>query len=817
MKINIFLLVILTSIAYTNAQTININPDKTGEPWIVGGLRVPSQEEINKIPQLNIPSNYKTTKLSLPSYLDNSTNAYFRPIFNQTHGSCAQASGVAYTFTYEMNRIRQTSANTSTTQYPSHYTYNFLNGGSGSNGSWYTDGWLIIKANGCPNIATYGGIAANETFWMSGYSKYESSMNNRVKDFFSINVRTEHGLNNLKYWLLNHFEGNTTGGIVNFAAGVTGEFHMTYNDIIVEWGRDVNHAMTIVGWDDTIEYDYNTDGIITNHIDINSDGVVNMKDWEKGALIMVNSWGTSWGNQGKAYVMYKTLAEYVGDGGIYMNAVYGIHVKETQTPQLTLKVKMAHNSRKKIKLIPGVSTDLADIHPQNTVHLPIFTSQGGDNYMRGNTNSSPIEINIDISALLSYITPNEMAKFFLVIQEIDLYSGASGEVIDFSIIDSNGNEYFCNSHNVPINNSSFTFLSINASPEFEFPTIETESLPIANVEEPYSYQLTASGGTTPYNWRISQDYTEEIISESFPTITSNKLVPNNNDDGIATHSLDFEFPFYGELYQEIYLSTDGSVLFNPNFSIIRNEEAIINNKVISVFAYDLLIDNSSQGIFYEGDSNSATFRWKTCLYGNTSANIDVAVTLYPNGNIEYYYGNNITTDLNWSAGLSDGNKSYEILSISGESNPSNLELKMNMEPYPIGLSIDENGLLEGTLNEEGTWNLDFVVTDNNLVSDNKTLTLTTETASISEITEYPISIFPNPTSNHININYTLLRKSDVNISIYDLYGRLIDTIVNETKSIGEQKIIYTPKINKGLYILKIQTNDFIYSKKIIYQ
>jgi len=163
----LFFSLILLSTFFGNAQIQNVNPDKTGEPWIVGGLRIPSQKEINKIPVIKITE--KSRSKDLPSSLDNSTKTYFRPVFNQTGGCCAQASGIAYNFTYEINRERGTSANVSRNQFPTHYTYNFLNGGSGQNGSWYTDGWDIIKADGCPTVSAYGGLASGRaTRWYSG-------------------------------------------------------------------------------------------------------------------------------------------------------------------------------------------------------------------------------------------------------------------------------------------------------------------------------------------------------------------------------------------------------------------------------------------------------------------------------------------------------------------------------------------------------------------------------------------------------------------------------------------------------------------------
>lgn len=38
--------------------------------------------------------------------VDNSVKSFMRPIFLQKHGSCAQASGIGYILTYELNWLR---------------------------------------------------------------------------------------------------------------------------------------------------------------------------------------------------------------------------------------------------------------------------------------------------------------------------------------------------------------------------------------------------------------------------------------------------------------------------------------------------------------------------------------------------------------------------------------------------------------------------------------------------------------------------------------------------------------------------------------
>ncbi|MBN2891252.1 MAG: T9SS type A sorting domain-containing protein [Bacteroidales bacterium] len=795
------------------AQVQNVNPDPNGEPWFIGGWRNPTEQELQSIPQLKISNFYKTK--DLPASLNNSTLQYFRPIFSQTDGCCAQASGIAYNFTYEINRARNISASSEANQYPTHYTYNFLNEGSGGNGSWYGDGWNIIRANGCPNVTTYGGIAQAATYWMSGYSNYEAGMGNRVVEIFNIDVSTPEGLETMKYWMFNHADGSADGGIVNFSAGISiDDYNLTYNNIVTKWGYSVNHAMTFVGWDDNIEYDYNNDGSITNDVDINDDGVVDMKDWERGAMIMVNSWGTGWGNSGKAYVMYKLLATPVSEGGIgASNMVSSIFARPEYSPVAIMKVSMNHDNRNLVKIRAGVSTNLSSTEPEFILDFPLFNYQGGDYYMRG-TSSSAIEFSLDITPLLSYVNSTQEAKFFLQVVENDPNSMGSGTVNSFSVKDADGNEFLSSQTNVSIINNDVTTLSTNATYEFEAPEISTSILEDGETFQWRSQQMTATGGEAPYTWNIKLDLEESEISENYPSVTTNTLIPDSYDDGYATQDLDFSFPFYTETYETVYIRTDGSIVFEPGFDYLRTEDAIKQNKVISVFAADLMIyPENGDGIYYEGNSEYATFRWKTSLFDEPDVNIDVAVTLYPNGDIKCFYGSDITEALSWGAGVSNGdNFNYKILSNSGNFAPSDMQYLLESSDFPVGMSIDKTGLFFGSPVEAGTWEINFVATDYNNIFTTKMLTFNVidqfeDTAGIED----KFFIHPNPADKFLNVNYLDSNFELLNLQIIDLSGKIVKTFVNSDNS----ETLDVSDLEQGTYILFVQIGENRFSEKFV--
>ncbi len=813
-------LIIVTLLS--QAQYINLNPDPNGEPWIVGGLRelTPADYDmLAKIPRWQ-PIN-RIDSRDLPAQVDNSVNPWFRPIFSQDGGSCGQASGVGYNFTYEIDYERQVPANVTPNQYPTHFTWNFLNGGVGG-GSWYFDGWMIIREAGCPTVQQYGGMSyGGQTRWMTGYDKYYDAMFNRTLEFYSIDVSNYEGLSVLKQWLYSRNGDDLPGGLANFGAGI-GQSTMSYlpagtpnagKPVIIQWGTTSDHAMTFVGYDDDIVFDFNGDGQYTDDIDINGDGEVNLRDCEKGGMLMANSWGTGWGFSGKAYVMYKLLADPIEIGGIWSNTVHLVQTKPDAAPMLTLKTTITYNVRNKIKIMAGVASNPNATEPEFCKSFPMFSYQGGELYMQGGSSTADktIEIGLDITDLLTYAQPGQNTRFFLQVVEQDAYSQGTGEVVSLSVIDyTNGQEeVISEQQNIAIQNNDTTLLWVNKAVDFDKVEITTNFLEEAMIQAEYSAQLEAEGGTPPYSWSFQIEYEEEPITGNFPTITSNQLAPTNDDDGYAIQPIDFDFIFYGKPYNELTILTDGAITFTDNFSYIRDDAAIQSNRCISAYCADLMIYPSlGDGIFYEGDETHATFRWKISKFDEPDFDCDVAITLYPDGNIQFFYGNDITPATDWSAGVSDGDgASYLIANIAGSiSIPDNYALQVQGDPFPMGMSITENGLFYGIPVEIMTWEIPFKVTDYNRISSVKYLEFISYYLSVSE--NYPqndlLNVSPNPVKDEMTITFNLSVPETMEIGLLDISGKEVYKIFKGAVSGNTSLNENLKNILPGAYFLYYQ-------------
>ncbi len=725
------------------------NLDQMGEN--LPSLTPDEQLVLSGIPQLEVPAKYRGPDAPLlPFSIDNSTQPYFRPIGGQSGYECGQSAGIGYNFTYEVNRLRNVPSNTTVNQYPSHFTWDFLNNGDNYTGASCFDSWEIVRACGTMNVADYGGAMNTGGYlrWITGYDKYYNGMANRINYMRSVRCDTPEGLETLKYWLFDHLEGAAIGGVATFYGNYFGPtlFLPTGTPeagkyVITSWGSSPSHTWTVCGYNDSIRYDYNNDGQYTNNIDINGDGVVNMKDWEIGGLKFANGYaGTGWGNSGFCYLMYKNLADAIGFGGIWNHTLYVIDVKQSCGTRMAMKVTLKHNSRNKLKITTGISANMSATVPSYVQEYPIFKYQGGDHYMQGGTTEAEktIEFGLDLDPLLNQISSGQPAKFFLQVQEADPSSSATGEITSWSLIDYTSGAPVATNYptgNVPIANNTTTRLSINYTASFVKPDITTSSLPPANLYQPYSCQLTAANSSTPYLWDLQLDYPETVSPSAFPTVNAQQLTVSNSNSGYAIKTLPFTFPFYKKAIDKLYIYADGYILFDDQLYtwpyIIDKNLLFCQTAIISPFMADLnLYSAQSDGIWYQEEASAVTIRWKASIYNMSgTSGLNFAVKLYKSGKIEFYYGNmNYPVSTAWTGGISGGdNKNYQFSSMSGAATITANTLDQYAAcGFPVEMSLSDDGLFTGIPDNAYTNQpIRFRVNDNHNISNTRILNFST--------------------------------------------------------------------------------------------
>lgn len=389
-----------------------------------------------------------STKVSLPSSVDNSLLKYFPPVIDQLGGSCAQASYIGYMFTYEVNRLLDRDASLPENRFSYLYTWNFINGGK-DDGSIGTDGLALALQNGVITESDFPRqYSGTQFYWASGYQKYFNGMHYRTESFEQIDVVDEAGIETVKRYLYDKNTPGGPGGIVTFSSragewkfdnSYSGPSETGYDCLLTQLSPTGAHAMTIVGYDDLVEFNAPDQTV------------------SKGAFIVANTYGTAFHDKGRFYLPYWFFLQK-RDGSDLSNSVTGLTVKYFD-PLIVFRVSLDYTSRDDIAFNIGVSGNTSDTVPVHDYGVSIAENQGGDYPMRGRYSSSDIEFGFDFSSHVDKMEGMDEANFFLTVKrdrrgEII----GTGKLLSFSVYDyrqdrDNPKVYVCND----IDGSEFEF------------------------------------------------------------------------------------------------------------------------------------------------------------------------------------------------------------------------------------------------------------------------------------------------------------------------------------------------------------------------
>jgi len=767
----------------------------------------------------------------LPYQVDNSKSWYFPPLFTQFGYSCNQCSSIAYLFTYETNIIRKKSPTTEDNRYSLLFPWNMLNSGKANVGVSYFDSWDVVKDAGCPSVADFGYGTGRDpsdcTIWMSGYQKYYHAMQNRIEGIWSIDIGTPEGLQTLKSWLFDHGGEESPGGVASFQIASAAYQLVTLPAGTEEEGKiligrfrsEVGHSMTFVGYNDSVRYDFNGDGKYTNDLDTNGDGKVTMLDWEKGALIFVDSYAGLWGNTGKAFVAYRVLPNNHLNGGIWMRSAVVARVKESYKPLLGLRVKLSCEDRSKLRITVGVSQNPGASKPEHLLDLPVFNYRGGDFPMQGlgSGDRNKIEIGIDATPLLDFVEPGRSASFFLVIDEKDPDGVLPGLIEHFAFIDysSGGEEHTSGLYNSPLMNG-YHYYKVNFAPDHHPPAVATPSLSGIAIGEPIQLQMTATGGVPPYKWLpVKRIYSEEIFADTFPAITERRILPVVGNDVKMPVNLPFSFPLYDRRFSRMTVYTDGALMFENStytypYAIDRMKLVANNRAIYPWYNTDLVLPHMQDWIWYQADSSRATVRWNASIIsGGKFCDVNFAARLYPSGMIEFYYGNiEMRPFFNWFAAIAGGNADQFVYPEVNQTGVSNgLNIRFIPTDFPDGIALSPDGILSGTLTEPGkSWTFPVWVEDSKGLRGSRDFTLSTASLGtpVADLDNPSVMVYPNPVADKLTISIRKSGGGNVLLRVLDLTGK--ELIHREYEVLSGDVVLDCGEVSRlpeGIYLYSV--------------
>ncbi|MFK7911973.1 MAG: hypothetical protein AB8F34_15435 [Akkermansiaceae bacterium] len=471
-------------LCFSSEPTIADEAAKVGAAYPAPFSRPPSQGKNYNTWQDAKGPDVGETKVDikrLPKRVDNSNRPEFPAIYKQKWGACGQFTAVASIFTYEMNVLNGTTADTNATRFPAHFSWNMVNRAK-NKGSEAYHGWEVAKRIGIPTAKSYGGVRLNKIgVWPNGYAIWREAMEYRVSGYRYTPANTVDQLNEARGWLFdrNQPKANkkTIGGLLaldgrmgelkkvtktipkgNYAAG---------EDLWIRWGpTGYGHGITCVGYDDQVGYDVNGDGKVTNDVDINKDGKVTLADWERGAYIVVNSWGNKWSKDGKIYLLYSAMIDPTWKRGNFL----GRAEVTRYLPRTTLRLKLACSDRTDMRMSIGIAGDVKSTEPEHTFApqafngWPLFRGGAGHVPIAGPGDNTPIEVGVDITNLLKKLSSNQNSKgrLFLKLSRKD-GSDATGKLYECAIRTYNLQGNFLSESNIKINNGAFGKEAFNVS------------------------------------------------------------------------------------------------------------------------------------------------------------------------------------------------------------------------------------------------------------------------------------------------------------------------------------------------------------------
>lgn len=379
--------------------------------------------EVQRIRQERTPFRVTAAPdVQLPPSVDNSQTRFFPPLINQTGGSCAQAAGIGYMMTYELNRLLQRDASRPENRLSYLFIWNFINEGE-DQGSFVEEGLQIAKGYGVMSEADFGTPGLTFYKWATGYELYERAMHNRATEILAF----DDSINTIKRYLYDAGRDEHPGGVLTYSTDATGwEFDLDYSGpsatgyhcLQTRLGNDGPHALTIVGYDDLVTY---TDDRGVTHT---------------GAFIVCNSWGDYYyHDRGRFYLVYDFFRDPTISPGTLSDRLNGVRVS-TYEPKVICHVGFSYTSRDDLAFGMIATPDRHVTSPSTApIYSPIFHHQGGDFNMQGQFRQAEMDMAIDFTTS----NPDTIQKYFLSIFAMPYgKKTGSGQLTSLEVIDQRG-------------------------------------------------------------------------------------------------------------------------------------------------------------------------------------------------------------------------------------------------------------------------------------------------------------------------------------------------------------------------------------------
>lgn len=246
---------------------------------------------------------YGLVSAALPSVLDYSHSEFLPPVGEQNENSCVAWSSGYYLRTFQQGNdigwlVKEPGNGISSRIFSPSFIYNQIRQGI-DGGAYIDDAGELLKNIGAATLENFPYIPG-DIYTMPGESVIQSAHPHRIREWKLLYSDIDYD----SYIIQKTKEYLNTGDLVVAGNRIGQKFQCPHIDnegnsiIIREYNPPYMHAFVIVGYDDTLA---TPNGI--------------------GAFKLVNSWGTSWGNDGFSYISYEAFAANALEGYVFTDLV----------------------------------------------------------------------------------------------------------------------------------------------------------------------------------------------------------------------------------------------------------------------------------------------------------------------------------------------------------------------------------------------------------------------------------------------------------------------------------------------------------------
>jgi hypothetical protein len=382
---------------------------------------------------------------------------------------------------------------------------------------------------------------------------------------------------------------------------------------------------------------------------------------------------------------------------------------------------------------------------------------------------------------------------------------------------------------------------------------DTGGLPLDyNIEFEFSLDDSLKG-TDSYGYYWSDNLARKSFSYGWVDISQTGIQVNSESDKDKVYGpipLSFPFPFYGNLYDSLWILTDGVLSFYPWDLRFVNQSLPCTQgyfRLIAPLWGNLTLDQNSRIYFYQSP-DSLIVSFVDVEHFKTGNFFTFQVILTEQGSIDFQYENlsqlgdsatiGIQNEDGTSALLISYNQDYPQDSSRIRINPPYLQASPGKgrinpgENQPVKLDFDGYFLPAGSYKG----NLKVFSQDKNhsLIPLSLPVVLNVDTTtSVQEPSEQLPFIFslgqnyPNPFNPATTIPFQVYGSRFIvhspihtSLKIYNVLGQLVRTLLDEEKQPGNYQIIWDGKdqkgneVSSGIYFYQLKSGDYKETRKM---